>query len=123
MFIASLGQAEDIDTQRAVEGTINQCRQQLNGRTPQAGIVFAGINFDHQLMLDMINSNFPDLALIGCTTSGEFSSSYGFSDDSIALMVFYSDEIEIKAGIGRRLSEYPDSVVKSAVEQAKKELT
>ena len=123
MFIASLGQAEDIDTQRAVEAAVNQCRQQLNGHMPQAGIVFAGINFDHRLMLDKINTNFPDLELIGCTTSGEFSSSYGFSDDSIALMVFYSDQIEIKAGIGRRLSENADSAVKNAVKQAKKGLT
>ena len=123
MFIASLGQAEDIDTQQAVEAAVNQCRQHLNGHMPQAGIVFAGINFDHRLMLDHINSSFPDLALIGCTTSGEFSSSYGFSDDSIALMVFYSDQIEINAGIGRRLSENPDGAVISAVEEAKKGLT
>jgi PAS domain S-box-containing protein len=123
MIIASLGQAEDIDTQRAVEGAISRCRQQLQGHMPQAGIVFAGINFDHRLMLDRINSNFPELELIGCTTSGEFSSSYGFSDDSIALMVFFSDQIEIKAGIGHLLSENPEQAVKSAVKQAKKELT
>ncbi len=123
MIIASLGQAEDIDTQRAVEHAIYQCRQQLNGHAPQAGIVFAGINFDHRLMLDQINGNFPDLALIGCTTAGEFSSSYGFSDDSIALMVFYSDQIEIKAGIGRLLSENPTAAVKSAVNQAKNNLS
>ncbi|MGD8991224.1 MAG: SpoIIE family protein phosphatase, partial [Desulfobacterales bacterium] len=63
------------------------------------------------------------LALIGCTTSGEFSSSYGFSDDSIALMVFYSDQIEFKAGIGRHLSQNPDTAVKNAVKQAKEGLT
>ena len=123
MIIASLGQAEHIDTQRAIGRVIDQCRQGLNGHAPQAGIVFAGINFDHRLMLDQINGNFPDLALIGCTTSGEFSSSYGFSDDSIALMVFYSDQIDITAGVGRSLSENPDGAVKSAVEQAKKGLT
>jgi len=123
MIIASLGQTEDIDTQRAVEHAISQCRQQLNGHAPQAGIVFAGINFDHRLMLDHINGSFPDLALIGCTTAGEFSSSYGFSDDSIALMVFYTDQIEITAGIGRRLSENPSLSVKSAVNQAKNNLS
>jgi PAS domain S-box-containing protein len=123
MIIARVGQAEHIDTQRAVENAINRCRHQLHGHTPQAGIVFAGINFDHRMMLDQINSHFPGLELIGCTTSGEFSSSYGFSDDSIALMVFYSDQIEFKAGIGRCLSENPDGSVKSAVKQAKMGLT
>ncbi|MGD2099566.1 MAG: SpoIIE family protein phosphatase [Desulfobacterales bacterium] len=123
MLIASLGQAEDIDTHRAVEHVLNQCRRQLHGQAPQAGIVFAGINFDHQLMLDKINRHFPDMALIGCTTAGEFSSGYGFSDDSIALMVFYSDQIEISAGIGRLLSENPDEAVKNAVKQARKGLS
>ncbi len=123
MIIASLGQAEDIDTQRAVERAINQCRQQLHGRAPRAGIVFAGINFDHRLMLDHINGSFPDLALIGCTTSGEFSSSYGFSDDSIVLMVFCADQIEIAAGIGRQLSKNPDLAVKNAVKQAQNGLS
>jgi PAS domain S-box-containing protein len=123
MIIASLGQAEHIDTLRAVESAISQCQQQLNGHEPQAGIIFAGVNFDHRLMLDQINSKFKDLALIGCTTSGEFSSSYGFSDDSIALMVFYSDQIEFRAGIGRHLSKNPDLAVKNAVKQAHKGLS
>ena len=123
MILASLGQAEHIDTQVAVKQAINQCRQQLQGHSPQAGIVFAGVNFDHRVMLDEINSSFPNLELIGCTTSGEFSSNYGFSDDSIALMVFTSDQVEIQAGIGRHLSENPTEAVKSAVNQATKNLS
>ena len=123
MILASLGQAEDMDTQRAVERAINQCRQQLQGKKPQAGIVFAGINFDHRLMLDNIHRSFQNIELIGCTTAGEFSSNYGFSDDSIALMVFHSDTIQIKAGVGRCLSQNPEEAVKSAVSQAKEGLT
>jgi hypothetical protein len=38
-------------------------------------------------MLDKILDKFPGLDLIGCTTAGEFSSSYGFSEDSVSLMV------------------------------------
>ncbi|MGD8992020.1 MAG: hypothetical protein PVI00_11250, partial [Desulfobacterales bacterium] len=62
MIIASLGQAEAFDTQNAVERAIGQCRRQLEDHAPKAGIVFAGINFDHRLMLDEINTHFPDLA-------------------------------------------------------------
>jgi hypothetical protein len=91
MIKVGLGQSENIDTQTAIEGVLAQCRQQLAGLQPQAGIVFASINFDHRLMLDRIHEKFPGLDLIGCTSAGEFSSSYGFSDDSISLMVFYSD--------------------------------
>ena len=123
MILASLGQAEDMDTQRAVDRVINQCQQQLQGRKPQAGIVFAGINFDHGLMLDEIHRSFPNIELVGCTTAGEFSSIYGFSDDSITLMVFYSDTIQIKTGVGRFLSENYEAAVKSAVRQATEHLS
>ena len=123
MIIASIGQAEDIDTRKAAARAIRQCQQQLRGKMPQAGLVFAGIHFDHQLMLDEIQRSFPDLELIGCTTAGEFSSNFGFSEDSITLMVFYSDTIQIKTAVGRGLSENPDGAVESAVQQVKKGLS
>ena len=123
MILASLGQAEDLDTQRAVDRAIQQCQQQLQGKMPQAGLVFAGINFEHRLMLDEIQRSFPDIELIGCTTAGEFSSNFGFSEDSITLMVFYSDTIQIKTGVGRSLSENPEAAVESAVHQAKEGLS
>ena len=69
-------------------------------------------------MLDEILRQFPGIDLIGCTTAGEFSSSYGFSDDSISLMVFYSDDVEIGIGVGRSLSEDPKAAVQYAVDQA-----
>ena len=123
MIIASIGQAEDIDTRKAVAHAIRQCQQQMHGNMAQAGIVFAGIHFDHDLMLKEIHRSFPDLELIGCTTAGEFSSSFGFSEDSITLMVFYSDTIQIKTAVGRGLSENPAAAVESAVRQAKKGLS
>jgi hypothetical protein len=117
-----LGQSENIDTQTAIESVIAQCQQKLAGHQPRAGIVFAGSNFDHRLMLDRIHEKFPGLALIGCTTAGEFSSSYGFSDDSISLTVFYSDEVEIGIGVGRSLSENPAAAIQTAVAQASAQL-
>ena len=123
MIKAILGQSENIDTRTTVESVIIQCQQKLAGHQPQAGIVFAGVTFDHRLMLDKILEKFPGLDLIGCTTAGEFSSSYGFSDDSISLMVFYSDDIEIGIGVGRSLLDNPDAAVQSAVDQASHNLS
>ena len=117
MIKVGLGQAEHIDTRTAVESVISQCRQNLGGAHPQAGIVFAGVNFDFRLMLDEILNEFPGIELIGCTSAGDFSSILGFSDDSISLMVFDTDEVEIKTGVARSLSENPDAAVKSAVHQ------
>jgi PAS domain S-box-containing protein len=123
MIKVGLGQSEHIDTLTATELVIAQCRQNLAGRQPQAGIVFAGVNFDHRLMLDTILEKFPGLGLIGCTTDGEFSSSHGFSDDSISLMVFYSDDLEIGVGVARSLSDNPEAAIHSAVEQASDKLS
>jgi PAS domain S-box-containing protein len=123
MIIAGVGQTENIDTQAAISTVIEQCRQKLAGRLPQAGIVFAGVDFDHRLMLDEIHAQFPGIKIIGCTTSGDFSSGYGSSDDSISLMVFYSDDIEFGVGVGRSLSENPVAVAQSAIEQASRNLT
>ena len=123
MIIAGVGQTENIDTKAAVSTVIEQCRQKLAGRQPQAGIVFAGIDFDHRLMLDEIHAQFPGIKIIGCTSAGDFSSGYGSSDDSISLMVFYSDDIEFGIGVGRSFSENPVAVAQSAVEQASQNLT
>ena len=123
MIKTGLGQSENIDTSIAVENVISQCRQDLKGFVPQAGILFAGVNFDHRLMLDEILLQFPGIELIGCTTAGDFSSKFGFSDDSISLMVFYSDDVEIKIGIGRSLSKNPQEAVRSAVKQAADKLS
>ena len=122
MLIAGVGQTENIDTKAAVATVIEQCRQKLAGRQPQAGIVFAGVDFDHHLMLAEIHAQFPGIKVIGCTTSGDFSSGYGSSDDSICLMVFYSDDIEFGIGVGRSLSENLAAAAQSAVEQASRNL-
>ena len=123
MIKVGLGQAEGLDTQRAIQDAISHCRQQLEGYEPQAGIVFAGVEFNHRQMLDEINRNFPEIDLIGCTTAGEFSSSFGFSDNSMSLMVFYSDDVEIRAGVGQDLSQDPEAAVKSAISLARQRLS
>ena len=118
MIRTGLGQSENFDTRRAVDNVIFQCRQQMAGHQPQAGILFAGINFDHRLILEKIHQRFPEIELIGCTTAGEFTSKHGFSDDSISLLVFQSDDVEFKIGVGRHLSKDPQAAVKSAVKEA-----
>ena len=123
MIKVGLGQAEGIDTFQTVKASLRKCRQQMQGLTPQAGIVLAGADFDHRQMLAEINWAFPGIELIGCTTAGEFSSNYGFSDDSIVLMVFYSDDIEIKTGVGKNLSKDPIAATNAAMAQARNRMT
>ena len=102
-----VGQAENIDTRSAVGSVISQCRAQLAGRRPRAGILMAGVEYDHSQVLATIQDAFPDLPLVGCTTAGEMASAVGFSDDSLALLLFCSGQLAFGAGQGGGLVTGP----------------
>ena len=119
MLKIAIGQGEDIDAHSAIETAMDRCRAQLEELTPQAGIVFSNIDFDHQPILDAIHEKFGEIELIGCTTGGGFSSDMGFSDDAVNLILFHSDTIEIKAGIGFNVSIDPVSAVENALQHAR----
>ncbi|UKP00076.1 FIST signal transduction protein [Nostoc sp. UHCC 0870] len=118
-----VGHSNDPDSLAAVEEVIQQCTTSLTGETPQAGILFSAIDFDHTLILQQIHQAFPGIELIGGTTDGEISSVLEFQQDSITLMLFCSDEIEIFAGVGLNVSIDPIVAAKQAVEQAKTKTT
>ena len=122
MLKIAIGQGEDIDAHSAIETAIARCRIQLKDLPPQAGIVFSDIDFDHQSILDAIHHQFGEIELIGCTTGGGFSSDMGFSDDAVTLILFYSDTIQIKAGIGFDVSIDPVSAVETALQRAREDL-
>jgi serine phosphatase RsbU (regulator of sigma subunit) len=119
MIHVGIGQAEGSDTLETLKRAIAACRHQMNGFQPQAGIVLTGSNFDHRLILREIHRQFPQIELIGGTTAGNFSSTAGFSDDAISLMGFYSDCIQIRAGLGRRLSSGYAAAAREAVAMAR----
>ena len=123
MIKIGIGQGEDIDTFSATRVAIDHCKQRLGECVPKAGIVLAPMGFDHQLMLKEIQRHFPGIELVGGTTSGELSSDLGFSEDSVSLMVFDSDTIEIKAGVGRRLSLNLEAAIKNGIDQARAKLS
>ena len=102
MFQAIVGQSEDPWTAEAVQEVLGQIRSELPaGMLPQAGILFCSIDLDHAAILSQLHAEFPAMELIGCTTDGEISSKQGFSEDSLTLMVFISDTVEIRAGVGK----------------------
>ncbi len=123
MITVGTGQAEGLETHTVVQAALSQCREQLGDADPKAGIVFAGSHFDHQMMLNAIRHQFPQIELVGCTTAGDFSTNLGFSDDAITLMLFHSDDVEIQAGVGRNLKKDPTGAVKSAVDHARSRLS
>lgn len=93
-----LAQSVELDTSQAVLELIHSCEQKLAGRLPMAGILFSGIDSDHQLLVDGIMDKWPELQLIGCTTDGEFSSAYGYAEDSNILVLLESDLCQVASG-------------------------
>jgi hypothetical protein len=119
VFAAVVGHSEELAAETAIEEILHQCRAGLDGAVPSAGLLFAAIDFDHQTLLCEITQAFPGLALIGCTTDGEISSELGFREDSVTLILFVSDTVDITAGVGRGLSGDVAGACRSAVEAAR----
>jgi hypothetical protein len=115
MLKVAIGHSDDVDSADAIEAVLEQCQDPLNGLSAQAGLLFASIDQDFQLILDKINEAYPGIELIGCSTDGEFSSVLGFAEDSIALTLFHSDECEWKAGVGHDISKDPLGSLEQAV--------
>jgi hypothetical protein len=110
------GHSHDLDSADAIEEALDACAEALGGKTPQAGLLFAGIDHDHQALLDGAEARHPGLQLIGCTTHGELSSG-GFAEDSIALMLFHSERVRFRAGVGENTRTNPEAA-QQAVAQA-----
>ncbi|MCC5637046.1 FIST C-terminal domain-containing protein [Nostoc sp. CHAB 5844] len=118
MFQVVVGHSDDPDSQDAIAEVLQECRSSLGSLVPQAGILFTAIDFDHALILQRIQEAFPGIELIGSTTNGEISSILEFQQDSLTLMLFATDEVEIRAGIGRNASKNPTLAAQQAISQA-----
>tara|TARA_B100000609_G_scaffold199473_2_gene203220 strand:- start:4474 stop:5631 length:1158 start_codon:yes stop_codon:yes gene_type:complete len=120
MLRAVVGHSEDPDESEAVREIVAQCREQLGEHKPSAGILFAAIEMEHQVVLNGLLEAFPGISLVGCTTDGELSSKLSFTEDSLTLLLFScGDGVEITSGLGRRLSDGIPAAVNEAVSEAK----
>jgi hypothetical protein len=55
MFFAVAGHSEDIDAQGALDELLRQCREDLDDRVPQAGILFCTIDLEHDELVQGID--------------------------------------------------------------------
>jgi len=118
VFNIVVGHSEDPDSLTAVKEVLEQCASDLADIVPKAGILFAAIDFHHALILQEIDSVFPGIDLIGCTTDGEMSSVLGFQQDSLTLILISSDTVEINIGVGYGVRENAIAAAQQAVRQA-----
>ncbi len=95
-MIAATGHSEELNSQDAIAEALSQCADTFGGKTPQAGFLYAGIDHDHQVLLDGVEEKYPGIQLIGSTTHGELSST-GFLEDSVVLMLMHADGVTFSA--------------------------
>jgi len=119
MLKTAIAHSIELDTADAIEDVIRQTQEQLKDDNPQAGLLFAGIDHDHSLILKRIKEEYPEIQLIGGTTGGEISSVHGVTRDSIVLTLFCSDTLHFKAGFAEMISEDPVKKLKKAIEFTK----
>jgi hypothetical protein len=122
MLKVAVGHSNDPDSLEAVNEVLIQCQETLESETPKAGVLFAAIDFDHQLIVNHINAAFPGIELIGGTTDGEVSSILGFQQDSLTLMLFCAEDIEFCAAVGRNVSQAPVDIARQTADIAKQRL-
>lgn len=122
MLKVAVAQSLEIDSADALGEILEQCNTKLGNDKPQAGILFSGIDHDFTTVLNGITETYPGIELIGCTTDGELSSVYGYTDDSLTLVLFCSDALRFKAGVADRITEDTAATVKEAVDSAKSAL-
>ncbi len=118
MFQAAVGHGIDPDSIGAVEEALEQCQKTLGGNIPQAGIVMAAVDFEHETIFKKIRESYPDILLIGGTSIGEMSSTMAFQEDSLTMMLFCSDEVSFSAGVGHQTDEGSLAVASAAIADA-----
>lgn len=123
MLRVCVGHSNDPDSSEAIAEVLAQCQAELQGQSPQVGILMAAIGFDYDHILQTIQDTFPALPLIGTTTNGEISSVLAFQEDSLSLMLFAGDTIEIGVGLGLDAGANPEQAAQVAVAMASQSLS
>jgi hypothetical protein len=114
----AVGHSDDVDSHIAIEAVIGQCRSSLGDHRPSAGLLFSAADAFEPNLIQSVRAAFPDITLVGSTSSAELSSAGGYLEDSIALALFASDAVQIGAGLGSGLGDDVDAACKAAVHQA-----
>ena len=98
MLRMAVGHAQCLDADCAARGAVDACRRGLGGRDPLGLLVSAGVDFDHELILRVIEEAFAGVPLIGATTAGALSGA-GVDDDSLLVVAFGGSGVSCATGI------------------------
>ena len=123
MLTMAVGQSDDVDARAAVAQALEQCRAQLGGKQPRAGVLFCAIEMFEPSLVDQVRAAFPGIDLIGATSSAEMSSVGGYLEDSVALAVFASDDVAMGTALAVGLDSDIPAKINGALDEALAEVT
>ncbi|MHC1790107.1 SpoIIE family protein phosphatase [Solidesulfovibrio sp.] len=101
MLRMAVGHANCLDAGCAIRGAVESCRRGLGGVWPAGLLLFAGVSYDHDVLLGTVEAAFPGVPLVGGTSCGELSSAGGITDDAVLLIAFAGEGIACAAGVAR----------------------
>ncbi|MFV2062129.1 MAG: FIST signal transduction protein [Chloroflexota bacterium] len=119
----AVGCSRDPDEADAVAEALAQAQSQLDGETPGAAIVFAGADYEHEVLLSEVARRFPDVAIVGCVADGQMSSAAGFVVDAVTVTLLASDVVDFRSGLGTDVSADPAEACRQAVRAATRDAT
>src|SRR2546430_16784442 len=97
--------SQDVDSVDAVAELIAGAKVALGASLPRVAMLFAGIDHDFAIVLEKINSQWPGIALIGCTTDGEMSSHIIFAEDSLDMVLIWGNDYQYVSGCAQSVSQ------------------
>ena len=110
----AIGHSDDVLEEDAIAQILESCERQLGDHPVRGGFLACSPEYEAATILQAIRERWPDIQLVGGTSDGEISSSLGFCDDSILLILFAGEDVTAHAGLGHGLSEDPAKAVESA---------
>jgi hypothetical protein len=114
----AVGQSDDVDPRIAVAQAIEQCREQMGDRSPNAGILFCAVDSFQPVLVSRVRDAFPGINLIGATSAAEVSSTAGYLEDSVALAVLATDDIAVGVGLATGLDREISANTRAALDEA-----
>ena len=98
------------ESEKAAQEIAIQIKNKFQSDIPDVLIVFASPGYDQKQLLTSLRSFVPSRLLVGCSSSGEFTSSTS-GINSISAIALKSNEMEFFASVGQGIMNDRDKVV------------
>ena len=100
----------DPDAEEALADLLEQLAPQLtqspwDQHPAQAGLLFVSSFINPEPLLRGLSLAFPGIALVGCSSDGELSSTLGYGENSAVLVLFCAPAMHFEAALCRPLSQ------------------